>query len=132
MTTDKSSFTVRPKENQMHVWRKKRERLRLRWKHIVTTFKCGYQNVSVLSRFSAKGRTPLVGSFTSETYRVMINNLILPFMYDTRDGPATFVRQEDDCGLHSAKSIATYLQNEEVIRMKWNAQSLDLNPIENV
>ena len=133
MFTDESSFTVRPKKNRMHVWRKKRERLRL--KHIVPTFKSGYQNVSVWCGFSAKGRTPLVGpvgSFTSEIYRVIIGIHILPFMYDTHDRPATFVLQEDNCGPHRAKNFATYLQNEEVNRMKWPAQSPDLNPIENV
>ncbi len=85
---------------------KKVERLRL--KHIVPTFKSGYQNVSVRGGFSSKGRIPLVGtvgSFTSETYRVIIDNHILPFMYDTHDSPATSVLQEDSCGPHRAKLL---------------------------
>ncbi len=82
-----------------------------------------------------KGHTPLVGTigtFYRNTYRVIIDNHILPFMYDNHDGPASFMLQEDTCGPRRARSIATYLQSQEVTRMKWSAQSPDLNPIENV
>ncbi len=71
--------------------------------------------------FSALRRTPLVGtcrSFTSNTYRVIIDKHILPFMYDTHNGLGSFVLQEDNCEPHRAKCIAAYLHNEEVSRMK--------------
>lgn len=133
MFTDESSFTVRPKKNRMHVWRHRGQRLRT--KFMVATFKSGYKTVSVWGGFSLRGRTPLVGiigSFDSNTYRVIIDNHILPFAYDVHGGTESFVLQEDNCGPHRAKSIATYLANEEVSRMKWPAQSPDLNCIENV
>ncbi len=81
------------------------------------------------------GRTPLDGtyrSFTSNTYRVIIDNHILPFMYDAHSALGSFLLQEYNCGPHRAKFVVTYLQNEEVSRMNWPAQSPDLNPIENV
>ena len=80
-------------------------------------------------------RTPLigtVGSFDRHTYRAIIDNHILPFTYDVHGCPASFVLQEDNCGPHRAKSVAAYLANEEVTRIKWPAQGSDLNPIENV
>ncbi len=43
--TDESSFTVRPTKNRLRVWRLRGTRLHQR--HIVPTFKSGYQSVSV-------------------------------------------------------------------------------------
>lgn len=133
MFTDESSFTVRPKKNRMQVWREKGERMC--WKHIIPTFKSCYKCVSAWGGFSVSGRTPLVGtigSFKSDRYRVIIDNHILPFMYDVYDGPARFVLQEDNCRPHRAINIATYLKNDEVTRMKCPAQSPDLNLNENI
>ena len=131
--TGESSFSVRPKKNRMQVWRKSGQRMHL--KHIVPTFKSEYQTVSFWGEFFLRGRTQLVetvGSFDRHMYRGIIDNHVLPFMYDVHDGLASFVLQEASCGSHRAKSIADYLANEEVARMKWLPQSPDLNPIENL
>ncbi len=73
-----------------------------------------------------------IGNFDRHTYRVIIDNHVLPFIYYIYDGSNGFVLQEDNCGPHRACSFAMYLQNEEVTRMHWLAQSPDLNPIENI
>ena len=82
-----------------------------------------------------RGRTPLVGnigSFNQQTYRVIIDNHVLPFVYHVHDGPANLVLQEDNCGPHRARSVASYLFDEEIERMKWPPQSPELALIENV
>ena len=133
MFTDESCFSVRPMKNRLHVRRKKGKRLHQ--KFVVRTFKSGYQNISVWGGFSFFGRTPLVGTvgtFTQHTYRAIIDAHILPFKRDTHENSNAFTLQEDNSGPHRARSIATYLQNKDMNRMKWPAQSPDLNPIENV
>ncbi len=120
MFTDESCFTVRPIKHYLRVLR--RNGRRLSFKQIFSTYKSGYQSVSVWGGFSLRGRTPLVGtvgSFDNSAYPVIINNHILPFMYDVHDGSESFILQEDNCGPHRANRIATYLANEEVTRMKW-------------
>ena len=95
----------------------------------------GIKQFSVWCGFPVRGRTALVWTvrnFDQHIYRVIIDSQILPFVYDIHGGTESFVLQEDNCGPHRAKSIATYLFNEEVKRIKWPAQSSDLNCIENV
>ena len=53
-------------------------------------------------------------------------------MKNNDGGSTSFILQEDNCGPHRAKSIATFLANEDVVRMNWPEQSPDLNPIEKV
>ncbi len=74
-------------------------------------------------KFSDIGRTPLVGtvgtvgSLTSETYWLIVDNHILAFMYDTHDEPATFLLQKTTARRTEQKlSLTIYrmrkLQNE--------------------
>ncbi len=98
-------------------------------------FKSGFLTVSVWGGFSLLGKTSLiglVGKFVQNTYRNIIDNHVLPYMYNFHGCPTWFVLQEDTCGPHRAKSYAKHLSNEGVIRMKWPTQSLDMNPIENI
>ena len=44
--------------------------------------------------------------------------------------PAVFIQDNSPC--HRAKSVKTFLSEEEVIVMECPAHSLDMNPIENV
>ena len=82
---------------------------------MVPTFKSGYQTVSVWGGFFVRGRIPVVGtvgSYDQQTYRVIIENHILPFVYDIHGGTESFVLQKDNCGQHRAKSTAKFLGNE--------------------
>ena len=131
--TDESTFTVRWTKNRARVWRTKDRRYDL--KYVTPTFKSGYKTVNVWGAFSVRGRTSLVrieGRFNQHKYRQILEANLLPFMNAKHGGNDDFILQEDNCGPHRAKSIAKYLQTKGVTRMKWPAQSPDLNPIENV
>ena len=90
--TDESSFLVRPKKNGLYI--RRRWGQRQRQQYIVMTVKFGYQSVSVWSGFSIHGRLQLVGtvgSFDRHTYRVIIDDHILPFIYNVHNGPASCI-----------------------------------------
>ena len=133
MVTDESTFTVRPASNFRLVWRKQGERWMQR--HTVPNFKSGYQLVKVWSGFSKLGRSPLVGivrHFNQFMYRSIIDAHVLPFKENMHNNNSLFTLQEDNCGPHRAKPIASYLSYKQVNRMKWSSQSPGLNPIENL
>lgn len=73
-----------------------------------------------------------IGSFDCNAYRVIIDNHILPFVYNIHGETDQFILQEDNFGSQRALTIATYSVNEKVIHIVWPAQRPDLNPIENV
>lgn len=126
-------FSLRPKKNGLQVWRHRKQRLHQ--KFMVPTFKSRYQTVSVWGVFSRQERTPLVGTvgiFDRHTYHAILDNHILPFTYEIYGGWFNLILQEENCGLHRAKFIATYPANEEVRHMKWPSQNPDLSPIENI
>ena len=131
MFTDELCFSVRPMKNKLHVRRKKGKSLHQ--KFVVPTFKSGYLTISVWGGFSFSRRTPLVGTvgtFIQHTHRAIIDAHVLPFKGEKHGENNAFTLQEDICGLHRARSTATYLQNKDMNRMKGPAQSPDLNPIE--
>ena len=71
-------------------------------------FKVRLPNCVCLGLLFYEGWSPsvrIIGSFDQNTYSVIIDNRILPFIYDIRGGPGTFILQEDNCGPHRAKSI---------------------------
>ncbi len=115
MIMDEFCFTVCPVKNRLRHWRY--DGRRLKSKHIVLTFKSGCQIVSEWGDFSLRGSTALVGTigtFDRHTYRVIIDNHILSFVYNVHDGPADFSLQEDNCGPHRAKSIPIYLATDQL------------------
>ena len=72
------------------------------------------------------------GRFNQHKYRKIIDEFLPPFMMKNHGENKDFVLQEDNCGPHRAKSIAKYLREKAVERMKWPTQSPDLSIIENV
>lgn len=133
MFTDETSFFVRPMSNRLRVLR--RNGTRMHQGNIVPTSKSSCQVVNVLGGSSTFARTPYVGTcinFNQDTYRGITDNYVLPCINAKHGRRKSFILQEDNCGPHTARSIATLFHQKGVNRMKWPAQSADLNPIENI
>ena len=55
---------------------------------------------------------------------------VVPNLRTPINQPAVFMQDNASC--HTAKSVKTFLSEEDVTVMEWLAQSPDMNPIENV
>lgn len=132
MFTDESSFIVRTINNMMLARRK--TRLRLHLKHIVPTSMSGYRTEPVWVGLCVFEHKTIVWrrSFYRNSYRVIIDNCVLHFMYHVCNGPKSFVLQKDNCGPFGVKRISDRLSTEEVRCTKWSPRSTDLNSTENI
>ena len=85
--------------------------------------------------FSARGRSkPVIisGTLDQHKYTTILQENLLPFMRTVHSNEIGFQFQQDGCGPHRAKKVASYLHDSGVTVLPWPAQSPDLNPIENV
>ena len=55
---------------------------------------------------------------------------VVPNLRTAITQPAVFMQDNAPC--HTAKSVMTFLSEEDVTVLEWPAQSPDMNPIENV
>ncbi len=94
MITDESSFIVRPTKNRLRICRKPGMGLIQRYN--MPTYRFGYQTVSVWGGLYMYGCTALIGnisSFEKDTYRIIIDSHVLPFMEQKNGGTESFVLQ---------------------------------------
>ena len=76
---------------------------------------------------------PLVlvkGKLNADGYIEILQKNLLPFL--SQLGPNTYIFQEDNAPIHTAKKVAKWKGENMVISFSWPAQSPDLNPIEHV
>ena len=129
---DETSFEVRPIKRNMRVWRKNGECFDINC--MVPTFNSGYELVNVWGAFSYHGRAPLrqiAGRFTNEQYKEICETVLWPWVRLVYGDIKDIVLQEENCGPHRAIAIRNNMAELRVTRMKWPAQSQDLNLIEN-
>ena len=116
----------------MWVWRKNGEHFDINY--MVPTFKSGYELVNVLGAFSYHVRAPLrqvAGGFTNEQYKEICETVLWLWVRLVYGEIKAIILKKDNCGPHRAIAIRNYMAELQVARMKWPAQSPDLNPIEN-
>ncbi len=67
-----------------------------------------------------------------EKYKEILEPESVPLILEANYRVDYVVFQEDNSRPHIAKSVSTYLHQNGIERMRWLAQSPDLNSIENV
>ncbi len=85
---------------------------------IVPRVHAGGGGITVWGAFHAGGKSDLVrleGNLNQHGYRLILENTMLPFARDFFQN--NFVYQDDNAPVHRARTIATFLQDEDVEHM---------------
>ena len=86
----------------------------------------------VFGMISAAGTGPLVrlhDKINIIVYKEILKKHV-PNLRTAINQPAVLMQDNDPC--HTAKSVKTFLSEEDVTVMEWPVQNPDMNPIENV
>ena len=129
--SDESKFNLFGSDERRYVRRSVTERYSP--KCIKRSVKFGGGSVMVFGMISAAGPGPLVrlhGRINAAVYKEMLRQHVLPTLRFAADQPAIFIQSNAPC--HTAKSIMTSFNEENLTVMDWPAQSPDMNAIENV
>ena len=100
---------------------------------IKRSIKFGGGSVMVFGMISTAGTWPLVrlhGKINTIVYKEILKKYLVPNLRTAINQPAVFM--QDDALCHIAKSVKTFLSEEDVTVMEWPAQTSDMNPIESV
>ena len=127
--SDESPFTLQNNCSQF-VWRNHREKNTSRTMQGTVKHQ---KSINVWSCFSWNGVGDLhrvKGIMTGPVYRQILIHHLVPSA--RRLCGNNFVFQHDNNPKHTSGVVQRYLANKKVNVMKWPAQSLDLNPIENL
>ena len=87
----------------------------------------------VFGMISVVGTKPLVrllGKINATVYKEILKKHVVPNLRAAVNQPAVFM--QDIVACHIAKSVKTFLSEENVSVMEWLVQSPDINPIDNV
>lgn len=129
--TDESRFAISFNDGRVRVWRRPGERF------VDATVRQGdrYGGGSVMmwGGISAYHRTPLhliQGNLTGLRYRdEVLTHVALPTLHAIGHGA---VLQDDNARPHRALVVNNFLQQQQIVRMQWPANSPDLSPIEHL
>ena len=111
---------------------KRRNGERLSVKCTKKTVKFGGGSVMVFGMFSSQGTTPLVRlpiRVNAQIYKKnIVEDHVVPIIENSGIDGATFMQDNAPC--HKAKTVMSYLDEQDLEIMNWPPQSPDLNPQE--
>ncbi len=96
--SDKFAFTLKPTSLRKRVWRKEDEIYKP--VSLITTFKSGYQSISVWAALSIYGRTTLIrieGILNQQKYIESLKEKLITFANMFHGGTKCFMFQQDGC-----------------------------------
>ncbi|GFW36665.1 transposable element Tcb2 transposase [Trichonephila clavipes] len=130
--SDESRFSVHPNNRPIFIWRDSGNRNNHVFMHKSVRF--GGGGVLVYGGISIDGRTDLYiirdRLLTARLYRdEILRPIVFPYAAAIGDD---FILMDDNCRPHRANLVEDFLFEEGIVRMKWPACSLDMNPIEHV
>ncbi|KAH7956587.1 hypothetical protein HPB52_010877 [Rhipicephalus sanguineus] len=130
--TDESTFSSRW-DQQRHVWRPMNCRYLPEYCHnVLSSGRCA---VSAWGAISKEGLCPLVrinGSFTASAYCRLLQEVLVPYALEGPFEDGCYQLQHDRSPIHTARMVATVLENLAIRTLPWPPVGADLNPIENV
>ena len=126
--TDESTFEVGKNSRQIHVWRTVNERYASSC--IVPSFKSGRTSLMIWGAFSGgqKSRLVFMPKDRRSAKEVVYNGELLNFMKKIPQG----LLMEDGAPVHRSKLCEQWRQAHRLEKLKWPANSPDLNLIENL
>lgn len=72
------------------------------------------------------------GRINQHSYKETLENALLPSKDLMYSPESAWIFQQDGASAHTAKSVKTWLDEQEISCIPWPARSPDLNPIENI
>ena len=90
-------------------------------------------SVIVWGMISSLGVGPIVhfhSNINTSVYKELLRQHTLPHLHKGRVETQIFMQDNAPC--HKAKAVLSFLEEEEIVVMKWPPKSPDMNPLENV
>jgi transposase len=132
--TDESSFELGKNSRTVRVWRRAYEKYH--WDCLAPSFKSGRTSVMVWAAITGTTKSSIVllpsGERTAADFVRIVYEGVLGDYWQHHPNPDQYVLMEDGAPIHRALLPKRWLDDIGLKKLKWPANSPDLNPIENL